>query len=242
MTQIPEYRALKRRALRGFALLFALTLLPLGAGLLPSCGPKERRPCRWDEYAEDCQHVCQPPTACVFWDCPGDICSWDCNIRDRPIGTPCAEDGGISGVCNELSECVACVDDTQCGDGGFCWKNTCVRCDDGIQNGDETAVDCGGKCGLCLGTYCNTADECASGMCSPAGRCCNEPCDTGCYYCPKGTCVPIPAGFKEDYSGCKPFDEFCNGKGECALGPNKPCTKPEDCASSTCINGLCGGF
>jgi hypothetical protein len=233
---------MKRRALRRIVLRFSLTLLPLGAVLLPSCGPKEGRPCRWDEYAEDCQYVCQPPVACNFWDCPGDICSPDCNIRDRPAGTPCAEDGGISGVCSGTSLCVACIDDTQCGEGGFCSKNTCVRCDDGIQNGDETAVDCGGKCGLCVGTLCGNDDQCASGFCNYPGQCCNERCNADCYWCPDGECVAVPAGFTHPNDACKFGDEFCNGKGECALSPGKPCTKPEDCASSTCINGMCGDF
>ncbi len=47
-----------------------------------------------------------------------------------------------------------CDDGIQNGDeegvdcGGSC-PDVCPTCDDGIQNGDETGVDCGGSCGLC---------------------------------------------------------------------------------------------
>jgi len=39
-------------------------------------------------------------------------------------------------------------------------------CTDGVQNGDETDVDCGGSCTPCAdGNRCATAGDCASGVC-----------------------------------------------------------------------------
>jgi len=55
--------------------------------------------------------------------------------------------------------------------GYFCTgsPSTCVvaTCSDGIQNGAETGVDCGGgSCAPCAnGQGCNAASDCASGVC-----------------------------------------------------------------------------
>ncbi|MCA9662527.1 MAG: hypothetical protein KC486_29575, partial [Myxococcales bacterium] len=58
------------------------------------------------------------------------------------------------------------VDDDQC-------SSTCVRatCGDGIRNGDESGVDCGGKCSACaLGEACDDGLDCVTGSCA-AGLC-----------------------------------------------------------------------
>jgi hypothetical protein len=47
--------------------------------------------------------------------------------------------------------CVDCVNDSDC-TSGYCAENRCLEptCDDGVQNGDETGVDCGGtECQSC---------------------------------------------------------------------------------------------
>ncbi|MCA9391199.1 MAG: IPT/TIG domain-containing protein [Candidatus Magasanikbacteria bacterium] len=38
-------------------------------------------------------------------------------------------------------------------------------CADGLLNGDETAIDCGGSCGACSGTSCTGNSDCSSGAC-----------------------------------------------------------------------------
>lgn len=48
-------------------------------------------------------------------------------------------------------------------------------CFDGRQNGDETAIDCGGSCGACTGGSCRTASDCADGVCSTTGVCVERP-------------------------------------------------------------------
>ncbi len=52
-------------------------------------------------------------------------------------------------------------------------------CDDGIQNGSETGVDCGGTCppcDLCEGVVCSPLDEChVAGVCDPATGLCSNP-------------------------------------------------------------------
>lgn len=41
------------------------------------------------------------------------------------------------------------------------------NCRDGIKNGSETAVDCGGRCSRCaVGKRCRNRDDCASAVCA----------------------------------------------------------------------------
>jgi hypothetical protein len=52
--------------------------------------------------------------------------------------------------CNGCGENKLCNADTDCGTGLFCYQSIKCRkpsCTDSIKNQDETAVDCGGKCG-----------------------------------------------------------------------------------------------
>jgi|GEM_PF-3347737 len=66
--------------------------------------------------------------------------------------------------------CAPCIDNSSCGsnsdcESGFCDELVCTTpavptCDDGLQNGNETGVDCGGDC-----TACNTGSTCTC----PAG-------------------------------------------------------------------------
>jgi hypothetical protein len=51
-------------------------------------------------------------------------------------------------------------------------------CTDGLQNGSETGIDCGGACPRCAtGLGCSTASDCASGLCSEGtcGTCAGDP-------------------------------------------------------------------
>ncbi|MEM9462164.1 MAG: DUF5060 domain-containing protein [Myxococcota bacterium] len=46
------------------------------------------------------------------------------------------------------------------------------HCDNGVTDGDETDVDCGGSCSGCApGSDCTVDSDCASGQCSPGGQC-----------------------------------------------------------------------
>jgi hypothetical protein len=82
-------------------------------------------------------------------------------------GTTCS-----SGVCDGTGACVACVADAQCtmGTSPSCSStHTCISCSDGVQNGDETGVDCGGS--HCL--------ECAGEACTDFGQCKSQDCKAG---------------------------------------------------------------
>lgn len=124
----------------------------------------------------------------------------------------------------------------------------CARCDDGIQNGDESGIDCGvyqGHCPICFGNYCWSNDDCASKACENK-YCCATLCPL-CYECgpPSGECVPIAFGEYDFFNALDPLDicyaDFvCDGKGKCGRVKNQPCTQDDACASAMCINGKCG--
>ncbi|MFW6067455.1 MAG: hypothetical protein ACOC97_03895 [Myxococcota bacterium] len=92
-------------------------------------------------------------------------------------------------------------------------------CDDGIHNGDETDVDCGGDCAPCEdGSGCAAADDCDSGVC--AMDICQAPaCDDGVL---NGSEADVDCG-----GDCAPCDD------------GSACTGGSDCGSLVCGGGLC---
>jgi len=92
-------------------------------------------------------------------------------------------------------------------------------CHDGTQNGDETAVDCGGACGPCAdGRSCAAPIDCSSGVCT-AGQ------------CEAASCVDKVKNGDETAADCG---------GSCrACGDGSACNKPDDCNSRVCTNSLC---
>lgn len=157
--------------------------------------------------------------------CPG--MDTDCNIRvcenmvcgdaDRPAGLPCNDDGG--NVCDGMGSCVECVVDMDCEaiTDGACdtMTNTCLPagCMDGLVNGMETDVDCGGPmCNPCMNTMdCMLASDCQSNLCNSMMLC--EACtlDTDCLateFCDAGG-VCTPKGILGD--ACGDDDECTSG-------------------------------
>jgi hypothetical protein len=106
---------------------------------------------------------CQPPDTCGDGTCDANedelTCAEDC---DSCFDLDCDE-----GYHCELGACVAtvfpCSSTNPCGVGGTCTgnsdclSNNCFEgvcqelatCDDGLQNGEETGIDCGGECAPC---------------------------------------------------------------------------------------------
>lgn len=97
-------------------------------------------------------------------------------------------------------------------------------CEDGIKNGRETDVDCGGiDCEACVnGEQCRRNKDCKSGYCHEDGICRNKParCDDG-----------IKNGRESDVD--------CGGEDcdPCAVG--KTCNLGRDCVSTFCKDGIC---
>jgi len=93
-------------------------------------------------------------------------------------------------------------------------------CSDGVKNGDESDVDCGGRCAPCAdGRSCNTARDCRSGQCD------------------NNVCTPVPSctdGVKDGTES----DVDCGGScSPCPIG--KQCAKAGDCATGECVSGVC---
>jgi hypothetical protein len=91
-----------------------------------------------------------------------------------PVGDPPAEDCAAAG--DEDGNGAADCSDPACADAPSCQPT----CSDGVRNGAETAVDCGGGCAPCaLGQACAVDVDCATpGICEPqecrVARSCDE--------------------------------------------------------------------
>jgi hypothetical protein len=99
--------------------------------------------------------------------------------------------------------------------GGTCQNGTCVAaaspaptCTDGVKNGSETDVDCGGSCGPCANEQrCLTFTDCQSGVCAPNGTCqsCTDlagECPAGCSCGDGGICYSNGFGDFVDSANC----------------------------------------
>jgi hypothetical protein len=96
------------------------------------------------------------------------------------------------------------------------------RCANGLLDGDETDVDCGGGCDKCgTGKICTTHRDCAANKCS-AGRCLALP-----YIC-------------TNYGHNPPETDIDCGGPECAAcAEGRACGTGEDCTDGICQMGRC---
>ncbi len=110
-----------------------------------------------------------------------------------------------------------------------------ATCSDNMQNGDETGVDCGGKCPKCNGDACSGADECKSSFCAD-GVCCDVACTGTCQSCDQmanvGACSNVPSG-SEDPGVCT-ISSACDGAGACKLKNGQVCDGDAQCLSNNC--------
>lgn len=73
------------------------------------------------------------------------------------------------GLCRPCPALAGCGVDADCAD-GVCMNGSCKppSCSDGVKNGEETGIDCGGppSCPRCaVGQGCGVAGDCESGVC-----------------------------------------------------------------------------
>jgi len=96
-----------------------------------------------------------------------------------------------------------------------------ATCDDGVKNGGESDVDCGGPdCGGCdPGASCGGQDDCASGVCQ-SGACAAPSCSDG-----------VENGQETDTD--------CGGPDCSACSTGQSCQKDGDCQSNICKNNTC---
>ncbi|MCK6544734.1 hypothetical protein L6R52_02620 [Myxococcota bacterium] len=143
-------------------------------------------------------------------------------------GNPAANGGTNSvGLVGELqvfgavlADGSACTRASSC-DSGVCTNGLCdvPTCTDGVMNGDESDVDCGGACGACaVGARCTIGADCAELVCSG-------------WICAAPTCTD------GQHNGVETDVDCGNGCAGCAGGD--ACSVGTDCASTICDNGTC---
>ena len=130
--------------------------------------------------------------------------------------------------------------------GGICISPTTGACNDGIQNQDETAVDCGGNvCSACvIGKTCLLNRDCAAGsvcttttstltVSTPWGPATQQVTSSTCTATTGGSCVDgIKNGAETDVD--------CGGNVCSACNLGRTCSINTDCVSGlTCSNGVC---
>ncbi|HPH70412.1 MAG TPA: hypothetical protein PLF40_31900, partial [Kofleriaceae bacterium] len=107
----------------------------------------------------------------------GNDCTIDACINGVLVHTP-LQAGSTCGtggnVCDDAARCVECFGNAGCTGNQYCSaNNTCVAatCTDGMRNGSEGDVDCGGTCATrCSdGATCASAGDCSSGVCANNG-------------------------------------------------------------------------
>lgn len=107
-------------------------------------------------------------------DCTMDSCSGG-QSQHAPlsVGASCSTDDGH--VCDGAGACVECNGASDC-ESAICVQSTCATptCDDGVKNGTESDVDCGGACpSKCEnGQGCLKDSDCKGGYCSPGSEMC----------------------------------------------------------------------
>src|SRR6185369_3728103 len=99
--------------------------------------------------------------------------------QSAPKGTPCSDNGGKA--CNGSGSCVACLTNADCMFGG-CQMGMCgaASCVDGVKDGGESDIDCGGACpGKCgTGKTCGGGADCVNLVCG-GGTCQPAKCNDG---------------------------------------------------------------
>ena len=140
----------------------------------------------------------------------------DCGGFDWGTGCPGC---GTGGACNGDFDCK----DKVCATPGVCVS---AACNDGVQNGSESGIDCGGGllgsgCALCQSNQgCLLDSDCASHVCGPLFAC-NDP------SCADGVT-------NADETGAD-----CGGWCGATCPDDTACTYDTDCSSYLCLNGKC---
>ncbi|UQA56079.1 hypothetical protein [Polyangium aurulentum] len=162
--------------------------------------------------------------------------------------TKCDVNGGKS--CDGLGNCVECTGNDDCGADPFTFCDpkygTCHSCIDGVKNGDETDIDCGGyNCTDCnQGKGCEAPTDCKTNFCAD-GVCCNAACNEACKACNLsgqiGTCDVVDkysedASYGNGQSCLNSAGLACTGAGSCAKALGAMCTANGDCASLRCAD------
>lgn len=188
-----------------------------------------------DESDVDCGGSCARCDAGKTCGQNADCASSFCNATTGLCVQSSCEDGIKDGTetdvdCGGDGQCPRCVVGKGCLGGSDCASSNCdgshlcvsLQCQDGVKNGSETDVDCGGTvCAACAdGRSCMAGSDCSSTFCAVtshvcvASRCENQMRD--------GSETDVDCGGS------------CHG---CAV--NMHCSVASDCATSSCVSSWC---
>jgi len=139
----------------------------------------------------------------------------------------------LESACTSGATCISdvCVD-------GMCQPATCI---DGVKNGGETALDCGGgACPACpTGSGCFLHTDCVVGGCS--GGICQAPCGSGAE-CPSGVCTGgfcrVPNCADTVKNGTETGID-CGGDRCLRCDTGGGCASAADCQSGVCAGNVC---
>jgi hypothetical protein len=229
-----------------------------GGGTCLACA--DGRHCNFNS---DCQSGACSGHICGNYNCADGIS--DDGEGDIDCGGPCPDRCGLGKHCNTMYDCAsnACNMVAQ-----LCVASDCI---DGIKNGDETAVDCGGSCMPCPNASACVIDaDCASGACDAEKlRCVTNRCadhrkdgaETD-VDCGGGTCAPCAQSLHcvvnsdcADAAICDPTSSLCfpatcidgvldgNETAVDCGGSCVPCDGPQPClADQDCVSKACDGL
>lgn len=143
--------------------------------------------------------------------------------------------------CSQNEECVS----------GICADDVCqvAACDDGVANGDETDIDCGGSCPACAdGMACANAADCTSTQCLNAfciatgsvvvGDSCTDPAQCASGVCDQGACQAAPT-CDDQVKNAEETDVDCGGAACDPCADTLACTVASDCQNGVCAQGAC---
>lgn len=177
-----------------------------------------------------------PPLAQTEGDCKRSYCDGNggTSENDDAADVPVDVSGCRTGVCDPGPAFIDIADGSWCSqcanpvlpNGCVCISGACLdpTCSDGILDGDEAGVDCGGAISSCSGCpdghVCAGNIDCASHICGANSTCQAPACDDG-----------VQNGSETD--------QDCGGGGcqLCAIGLH--CLAGADCVSGVCINSIC---
>jgi hypothetical protein len=182
----------------------------------------------------DASQCPQPTSGCVKATCTNGACGMQ-NLMD---GTACTDSGGK--VCSS-GTCVACIQNSDCSTGNVCQGNKCIgQCSDGMKDGTETDIDCGGgSCPACptgdtcvANSDCVSTDACTGGKCTACGSNYNQPCGScgGVFDCTGACTVMTPSNYGQSCGSCG-GTVTCTGGCSIATPPNlgDACTSTFKC-------------
>ncbi len=188
--------------------------------------------------------TCMAATDCASNGCLNGLCSL-CGNGVQDPGESDVDCGGTANPSNEI--CSRCANGQVCATTADCKSGTCGAtfrcgsCGDGLLNGDESDVDCGGTCPIKCPEkkICNSKADCEQGVCEKMSATTSSGAGGAGGSGPlaaQGICNTCNTGTQD---GKLETDVDCGG-GSCAkCALTRMCKVNLDCMSGACIMGTC---